>query len=308
MNTRILVIKHGALGDFIQSDGAFAAIRYHHPDAHLTLLTDPKMQSVATLLPYFANILYDERRPFWDVRYHLGLRRMVRDAKFTRIYDLQNNHRTSVYFRFWYGIDASPWSGIAHGCAFPHHTTHRGQLHTVDRLKEQLQLAGLTHIPDPALNWLGQQTRHTLLPRAVLLVPGGAAHRPDKRWPYYTELAGRLVVEGYIPILVGSKAEQDVLTEIADKVPEAINLCGQTDLNDMAGLARQAVAAVGNDTGPMHIISLKGCPSVVLFSKASNPKRCGQRGAQVRIHQVEYLRDLSVDTVWDIFRELSHDK
>ena len=39
---RILIIKLGALGDFIQALGPFAAIRRHHADAHITLLTtDP---------------------------------------------------------------------------------------------------------------------------------------------------------------------------------------------------------------------------------------------------------------------------
>ena len=31
---KILIIKLGALGDFIQSLGPIAAIKRHHPDAH----------------------------------------------------------------------------------------------------------------------------------------------------------------------------------------------------------------------------------------------------------------------------------
>ncbi len=36
---RILVIKHGALGDFLLATGAFQAIRRHHANAEITLLT-----------------------------------------------------------------------------------------------------------------------------------------------------------------------------------------------------------------------------------------------------------------------------
>ncbi len=36
---RILVIKLGALGDFVQALGPAAAIRRHHRDAEITLLT-----------------------------------------------------------------------------------------------------------------------------------------------------------------------------------------------------------------------------------------------------------------------------
>ncbi|MDP7425565.1 MAG: ADP-heptose--LPS heptosyltransferase, partial [Rhodospirillales bacterium] len=38
---KILVIKLGALGDFVQAAGPFAAIRRHHQDAEITLLTAP---------------------------------------------------------------------------------------------------------------------------------------------------------------------------------------------------------------------------------------------------------------------------
>ena len=38
---RFLVIKHGALGDWVLASGRFAAIRRHHPSARTTLLTTP---------------------------------------------------------------------------------------------------------------------------------------------------------------------------------------------------------------------------------------------------------------------------
>ncbi|HAK62204.1 MAG TPA: ADP-heptose--LPS heptosyltransferase, partial [Alphaproteobacteria bacterium] len=41
MKQRILVIKLGALGDFILAMGPFKAIRHHHAGAHITLLTTP---------------------------------------------------------------------------------------------------------------------------------------------------------------------------------------------------------------------------------------------------------------------------
>ena len=36
--------------------------------------------------------------------------------------------------------------------------------------------------------------------------------------------------------------------------------------------------AIGNDTGPMHLIAAAGCPSVVLFSRDSDPALCAPRG------------------------------
>ena len=41
---RILVIKLGALGDFIYSIGPMQAIKKKHPDAELTLMTRPTFE------------------------------------------------------------------------------------------------------------------------------------------------------------------------------------------------------------------------------------------------------------------------
>jgi ADP-heptose:LPS heptosyltransferase len=66
---------------------------------------------------------------------------------------------------------------------------------------------------------------------------------------------------------------------------------------DIVELARGAAGAVGNDTGPMHVITTAGTPSVVLFSEASDPELCGQRGADVTIMRRPSLDDLGVDEV-----------
>ena len=111
------------------------------------------------------------------------------------------------------------------------------------------------------------------------------------------ELANDLVAWGHRPVLVGGKEESDVLGEIAHRCRQARNLGGQTNIFDIAGLARRASGAVGNDTGPMHIISAMGCPSVVLYSQASNPDLCGQRGLSVKILRRAALEGLAVAEV-----------
>ncbi|MFX9877842.1 glycosyltransferase family 9 protein, partial [Acinetobacter baumannii] len=75
------------------------------------------------------------------------------------------------------------------------------------------------------------------------------------------------------------------------------DLTGRTDLFQIAGLARRAAGAVGNDTGPMHLIAAVGCPSLVLFSHASDPAQSGQTGPRVRHLRVPALDQLPVDAV-----------
>jgi ADP-heptose:LPS heptosyltransferase len=65
--------------------------------------------------------------------------------------------------------------------------------------------------------------------------------------------------------------------------PAARDLTGQTTLGDVASLARAAVVAVGNDTGPMHLVATAGCRSIVLFSRDSDPGLCAPRGPDVTV-------------------------
>ncbi|HBA43779.1 MAG TPA: ADP-heptose--LPS heptosyltransferase, partial [Alphaproteobacteria bacterium] len=53
---RILVIKLGALGDFVLATGPFAAIRQHHADAEITLLTTPPFAAMARQTGFFDHV------------------------------------------------------------------------------------------------------------------------------------------------------------------------------------------------------------------------------------------------------------
>jgi len=58
---RILVIKLGALGDFVQALAPMAAIRRHHPGAHITLLTTDPFVELAAASRWFDDIWVDSR-------------------------------------------------------------------------------------------------------------------------------------------------------------------------------------------------------------------------------------------------------
>jgi ADP-heptose:LPS heptosyltransferase len=63
--------------------------------------------------------------------------------------------------------------------------------------------------------------------------------------------------------------------------------------------------AVGNDTGPMHLIAAAGGPSVVLFSHESDPERISPRGPWVAIRRQPSLQDLPVEEVIQALPALS---
>ncbi|MCR6629370.1 MAG: glycosyltransferase family 9 protein [Magnetospirillum sp.] len=297
MTARILVIKLGALGDFVQAFGPFAAIRAHHADAEITLLTTRPFAALAAASPWFDHVWIDDKPKMWQVTKVLKLKKQLASGRFGRVYDLQTSDRSSWYFRLMGGeVD---WSGIASGCSLPHANPDRDRMHTVDRQAEQLAMAGIDAVPPPDLAWAeGDVGRYGLPQRFALLCPGGAPHRPAKRWPAerFGGVAAWLAARGITPVLLGTQAEKAEIDTIRALCGEAVSLAGKTQFIDILGLGRRAVAAIGNDTGPMHLLAAAGCPSVVLFSHESDPTLCAPRG-RVGVLRRPTLAELAVDEV-----------
>jgi ADP-heptose:LPS heptosyltransferase len=297
---RILVIKLGALGDFVQAMGPAAAIRAHHGGAAITLLTTAAYADLARRAPYFDEVWVDERPHLWTPRALLALRRRLRTAGFTRVYDLQTSDRSSAYFHL-FGPGARPeWSGIARGASHPHDNPHRDHMHTLDRQAEQLGRAGIGEVKLPDLAWAATDIARFALPeRFAVLVPGGAPHRPAKRWPAasYGELAAHLVSKGVAPVVIGGRAEAGLGAAIAVSCPRTRDLAGQTSFGDIVALGQHAVHAVGNDTGPMHLLAAAGCKATVLYSAASDPALTAPRGTGVVVLRRPDLAALAVAEV-----------
>ena len=291
----ILVIKLGALGDFVQALGPMAAIRAHHKDQRITLLTTAPFNGFAKASGYFDDIWIDGRPGGMDLAGWLKLLSRLRNGGFGRAYDLQTSDKSSYYFRFFWP-NFPEWSGIARGCSHPHANPDRDNMHTIERQAEQLAMAGIPDVPVPDLSWATADVSRFGLPECyALLAPGGAAHRPGKQWPpeRFGELAGVLAEKEIRPVLLGAAGEAPIMAAIRDRCPEAVDLSGETSLLELAALGRGARLAVGNDTGPMHLLSAVGCPSAVLFSSDSDPALCEQRGPAVTIIRPDSLHGLS---------------
>lgn len=289
----ILIIKHGALGDIILATAAFAAIRAHYPQAHITLLTTKPFAELMAASPYFNEVWVDAKPKFWQLAKLRGLLNQLSSTRFNAVFDLQNSLRTASY---WWVLARRNihYSGTARMAA-PRYR-YNTRMHAYENIVQQLALSHIKLSSRPDLIWLQADISALgVHGNYALLVAGGAPHRPQKRWPYFAQLAAEIANTGTTPVLIGGTAEAEILNAIASHVPQTINLCNRTSIAQIATLARSAAFAVGNDTGPMHIIAASGCPSLVLFSSDSNPQRAAPVGAKtLQRHQ---LTELEIQTV-----------
>ncbi|MBS1023798.1 glycosyltransferase family 9 protein [Gluconobacter cerinus] len=267
--SRILVIKLGALGDFVQAFGAFASIRAAFPHDSITLLTTPPFVELAKAAPWFDDVTTD-RRP--SLAHPVALLRLSRALRgFDRIFDLQTSGRSRTYFR----LAGRPrnWSGISDGCCHPHANPSRNEMHTLTRLEDQLCAAGVQPIPREVPDWLKGHGPE-ISGRSVVLIPGAAPHRPQKRWPVtrFSEVAQAVAARGLTPVIVGCAAEKPLAEQILQDCPSALDLTGQTSLIELAGVLHKADLVIGNDTGPIHLAAAMDRPIIALFSQDSDPR------------------------------------
>ncbi|MFZ5670369.1 MAG: glycosyltransferase family 9 protein [Pseudomonadota bacterium] len=307
---RVLVVQAGSIAEFVLSLAAMKKIRQAHPHARITLLTVPQFEALAKASPYF-NDVWTTARPGGPGEW-LALRGQVRQARFDRVYDLESSGASKFLFHLLRPFPPE-WSGAARGARLRHGNPGRVRMHTLERHAEQLQVAGVWpdapiapgEAPAPDLSWILRRAPEprpvpgAAAPRPfVLLVPGGGENKPEKRWPVerYAELAGRLKAQGYDIVIIGGPQESAMARAIQKTVGQARDLTGRTDFAQIAVLGARAVLAVGNNTGPMHLIAAAGAPTITLVDSTADTMLSAPRG-HVAVVQAPTLADLDVGTV-----------
>ncbi|MCW5729803.1 MAG: glycosyltransferase family 9 protein [Alphaproteobacteria bacterium] len=270
---RILAIKHGALGDAVLAIGALQAIRRHHADAHLALLTAAPAAELLAASCLFDETLVDARAAPSAPGANATVLAWLYRGAFRTVYDLQASSRTRRYRQFlavmrprtvWHVLPAA-----------------RAGEHAADRLARCLAAARIPG-PWPADFGFLDAAPEPFWPPApfALLLPGGSARHPAKRWPpeRFGAICHNLADTGIMPVLLGTEADRAACDEVNAHAPGVLDLCGRTGLATLAGLGRRALAALGNDSGPLHLLAQLGCPTLAIFGPGGDPARSAPRG------------------------------
>jgi heptosyltransferase-2 len=111
-----------------------------------------------------------------------------------------------------------------------------------------------------------------------------------KRWPAdrFGELARRLIGRGLQPLVVVGPGEEEISGELASTAGHGLPVAGPgLDVAGLAGLIACLGVLVGNDSGPMHLATCFGTPTVAIFGP-SDPRRTAPIGKRdVVLHRAE---------------------
>jgi ADP-heptose:LPS heptosyltransferase len=99
----------------------------------------------------------------------------------------------------------------------------------------------------------------------VVIHPG--ATDPRRRWPAerFGLVARELLSQGYELVVTGTADESEVVARVGSVDRRVRTLVGELSLGGLVGLLAGSAAIVANDTGPMHLATAVGTPSVGIY-------------------------------------------
>ena len=306
---KILIIKLGAFGDIVMTEGVFHDIRNHYINDYISVLTSPAYKKIYERCPWVDEVLTDPRDPRWRFDLMLKLNRRIGFDNFDVIFDLQRANRTSFYYRRF--VKKASWSGMAEGCDLYYSIPPSKKISVMEEFAIQLETAGLTttHSLSPDPSWFVDDVSEILEEAKVtdpyiVLLAGASVRRTEKCWPYYDKLAEKLIDKGICVLTVPGPDDFDLCRNIP-----GIMLTGPhkyLDFFQLAGVLKKAAYVVGNDSGPSHLASHLGVPGLALFSGHVPASRTGIEHDNFGCIEAEKMDTISVAKVYgEIQRSMS---
>lgn len=114
----------------------------------------------------------------------------------------------------------------------------------------------------------------------------GATYGPAKRWPPERFAAVADMAAGKWDakaVVLGSAGERGIGDEVARAMKgSAVNLCGETGLDEAAAVIGRCRVFLSNDSGLMHLAAALDVPTVAVFG-STDPVATGPRGRKARM-------------------------
>ena len=301
---KILIIRLGAFGDALQSEGAIHDVRLQFPQAEITFLTTKPYQRIFERCPWIDRVLIDPRQPRYNILALWRLRQTLIKEGFNLIVDLQNSKRSLLY-RGWLGGDWSQKDEV-YNQALAKRLDR--SISVLERAVIQLENAGIEtkHTLYPNVSWMVDDADDLLKSEGlssgfILLLPGSSARHPQKRWPHYAALAALLIERGFSVITAPGPDELELCKKLP--CPSILKDGRPISFNLLAGLMKKASLVIGNDSGPTHLAAYLDVKGLALFGSHASAQQIGL-DAFLKIIQVRDLRSLQPEIVFESSLEL----
>lgn len=276
----ILIIKLSALGDIVVASPHINTVVDYYSKDRIVLVTGQLGAPFFEAHPRIESIILDRKKWFGKT----NLRNVIRKIKRfdpSIVFDLQGNRISRKLVK---KSGAAVKIGTQPLDTYTHHPkteyTRDVEVSVFDRLNETLVSAGLPEAEAKGHFYASDKSQSAVASfkkrnglhnnSYFLMHAGSASDWPSKRWPgdNYENIAEKLEKLGVRVVWIGGKEDKHVNRQLSEKT--GIDATGQFSPLEVYVLAKEAVGALANDSGPMHICGAANIPVFGFFGPTSH--------------------------------------
>ncbi len=326
--SKILVIKLRAIGDVLLSTPALKNLRHNFPNSKIDFLTEPPVKEIIDGNPFVDELIIFERENN-SIRKFLNLRK----RKYDLVIDLFCNPRSALMtfitgakyrvgyaFRgrgYAYNIKLKPRKEIHHNVEFNLDALRALGLEIIDK---KIYMPTSEESENFAQKFWSENNLNGEM--VIALNPAGTWE--TKRWGLekFAKLGDEIAEKFNAKILIlwGNEKELQDAEKISSMMKTKPIIPPKTNLKQLASILKKCSFVVSNDSGPMHIATAVGTPTLGIYGP-TNPYAQGPYGEKhlwVRKEDLNCIacnltkckignlcmKELSVETVFDAFTKL----
>jgi len=291
----ILVVRLGAMGDVIHVMPAVRHLKTVFPSARLSWLVEDKLEDLVRGLPEVDEVIAFPRRQ-WQaclkrptrcltmISEFQGFLGKLRKKEYDVALDFHGNFRSGLLTYLCHAkikIGFSPAYCKEFNFIFTgvHVTPPQKKMHRVDKYLSLLRGLGIEalyqrpsfSIPHADRLYIDNFLQDNQLGQKPIAIihPGTSLFGKYKRWPLenYARLADRLIQEfGYSVIFTWGQMEHQMAKDIVSSMRcQATIACKTSSVMQLIALLQRARLFIGSDTGPTHLASCLGVPTIAIF-------------------------------------------
>ena len=302
----ILCVRNDRFGEFLLCIPALRALKESFPGSKLTLVADSYIEGLARQIEAVDNVLTweNKKHKFGEV---LKFSRELKAGKFD-LCVIFNPSKESNLISFLAGIAIRVGYDRKWGILLTHRMQDKKCLGEKHEIEYNLDLVGL----------IGAKTQNKVLSlkideglfdiegRGSLIAIHPWTSDPVKQWPVdnFVSLSKKLADELNNKVLIiGGSEEADKGRRYFENLSSnIINLTGKTSLTQLGALLKKCRVLVSGDSGPVHLASCAGIPSVVVFRNdlaGKTARRWGPMSFGSAVIEKPNLADIKVEEVFE---------
>ena len=253
---KILVIKHGSLGDIVFALEPILAIKNKFNNAVIDLVTEEKFIPFFKKMNMFHQFLIDNRKGFFAT---FGLIIKIIFGKYDLVIDLQNSKRTNLYHFFINIFSKAKINGSRSNAHERYIIPSQGTESPTQGLLNQLELLGIEQT-NPNYSWLETNFNMEDFDNrdVVMIIPGVSQSGKYKQWSpsNFQHLCSFLEKKGFHICLIGTSHDAEAVQPTLKHCKKIINLIDKSPPDVIYSAACKCRLIISNDTGPGHIAAL----------------------------------------------------